>query len=183
MLHMVWFRNTSEKFSSLLFFIDRRQYVIFIYAKEYFPLIEKDLVRDHLGQACPWPVAASSPARFTMLPTTIIVAPSQWQLCSRSAIISQHQPMISVLLTLSGLKPGHGAQCSTNSSYGEKKITDFAAIVKHSPVNCEECAAVLSVLIKEFQNRLQPYKKNYQFFGLYATPFSIHVYTLLVHFK
>ena len=40
----------------------------------------------------------------------------------------------------------------------------FDVLAKHSPVNSEKYAAVLSVLIKEFENRFQDLQKNHHFF-------------------
>ena len=39
----------------------------------------------------------------------------------------------------------------------------FDVLAKHSPVNSEKYAAVLSVLIKEFENRFQDLQKNHLF--------------------
>ncbi len=40
----------------------------------------------------------------------------------------------------------------------------FDVLAKHSPVNSEKYAAVLSILIKEFENRFQDLQKKHQFF-------------------
>lgn len=42
------------------------------------------------------------------------------------------------------------------------KFMDFYALAKHSPVKSKKQAAVLSVLIKEFENSLQDSKKKHK---------------------
>jgi len=53
-----------------------------------------------------------------------------------------------VLLTPTGLKPGH---CTVPAQMMANNVTHFDRLAKHSPVNGEEYAAMLSVLIKKFK--------------------------------
>ena len=57
------------------------------------------------------------------------------------------------------------------------KFMDFYALAKHSPVKSKKQAAVLSVLIKEFENRSQDFQYSHEFWGLFATPFSVDMNT------
>jgi len=52
----------------------------------------------------------------------------------------------------------------------------FDTLHNHSPVNSKKYAAVLSVLIKEFENRFQDCQKTHQFSGIFATPFPGSVF-------
>lgn len=76
------------------------------------------------------------------------------------------------------MKPGHGAVllCYIMTN----KFMDFDKLTKHSPVNSENYAVLLSVLIKEFRLgfKIAKKKKNHQFFVLFATSFSININTL-----
>lgn len=53
----------------------------------------------------------------------------------------------------------------------------FDTVAEHSAVNSEKYAAI-STLIKRFENRFQDFlkKKNHQFSGIFATPFSTDKY-------
>jgi len=46
----------------------------------------------------------------------------------------------------------------------------FDIFAKHSPVNSEKNVSVLSVVIKEFENRFQDCQKCHKFFEIFATP-------------
>lgn len=54
--------------------------------------------------------------------------------------------------------------------------------LKHSPVSSEKHAAVLSLVIKESEKRLQDCQNINFFFCLFATPFSVDLNTLLRNF-
>ena len=64
------------------------------------------------------------------------------------------------------------AQVMTNN------LMHFDTLAKHSPVNTEKYAAVLSILMNKFENRFQCFK-NKSFFFLYICDsiFSWHKYT------
>ena len=77
------------------------------------------------------------------------------------APIAQQQPDTVVPLALSGLKPGHGkgsVQCVTQIM--SNNCMHFDTVVNHRPVISEKYAAVLSVLVKEFENVSRLEKKN-----------------------
>lgn len=56
----------------------------------------------------------------------------------------------------------------------------FDTLAEHSPVNSRRYAAVLSILIKGFEKRIQDCQKNQL---MPATPFSVYVNTLLAGFQ
>ena len=96
----------------------------------------------------------------------------------RHAPISQQQLHISGLLTLPWLKPGHGegsVQCQLKLW---QISTHFDTLVKHCSVSREKYAAMLSVLIKEFENRFQDCrKKSSIFLYLWNSIFICHKYS------
>ena len=49
-------------------------------------------------------------------------------------------------------------------------------------MNSKKYAAVLAVLIKEFENRFQDCRKNSQFSGIFVTSFSADINTLPANF-
>ena len=59
----------------------------------------------------------------------------------------------------------------------------FDALAKHSPVNSKTYAAVLHVLIKEFEKRFQDCWKKSSIFGVFVTPFSVDINTLPANFQ
>jgi len=59
----------------------------------------------------------------------------------------------------------------------------FGMLAKHSPVNNEKYTSLLSVLIKEFENRSQDFQYSHEFWGLFATPFSVNINTLPANFQ
>ena len=54
-------------------------------------------------------------------------------------------------------------------------------LAKHSPVNSEKYAAMLSILIKEFENWFQECQKDHEF--MFVTPFSVNRSTLSADFQ
>lgn len=54
----------------------------------------------------------------------------------------------------------------------------FDSLATHSPVNSEKYTAVLSVLVKEFENWLQHCKKSDRIFCVFETPLSVDINTL-----
>jgi len=56
-------------------------------------------------------------------------------------------------------------------------------LAKLSSVHSKKYVAMLSILIKEFENSFQDYKKSDQFFGTFATPFSVNRNTLPANFQ
>lgn len=58
----------------------------------------------------------------------------------------------------------------------------FDMLAKHSFVNSKKYVAILSILIKELENRFQECWKN-QFFGIFATPCSAEVNVLAANFQ
>ena len=63
------------------------------------------------------------------------------------------------------------------------KLMHFGTLAKHSPINSKKYATLLSIRIKEFENRFQDSHKNHQFFGLFMTPFPVNINILLMNFK
>ena len=61
------------------------------------------------------------------------------------------------------------------------KFVQLETLAKHSPVNSEKYAAMLSILIKEFENRFQDCQKNHEF--MFVTPFSVNRSTLSADFQ
>ena len=57
------------------------------------------------------------------------------------------------------------------------KFMDFATSDEHGPVNREQHAAMLGVLVKELENWFQNYQQNHQLSGLFRTPFSVNLKT------
>lgn len=100
---------------------------------------------------------------------------------SQPGLASQHQPSIGAWWTPSGLKAGlRRAQCRASSSDG-KLVYDTLA--KHSPVSSKKHAAMLSCVIKEYENRFRDCWKKDQFGSLFLIPFSVSINTLLVNFQ
>ena len=65
----------------------------------------------------------------------------------------------------------------------ENSCMHFDTLAKHYPVNSEKYAAVLSILIKKFENRFQYLKKiSFFFFNIFAAPFSVNRNPLLANF-
>lgn len=58
----------------------------------------------------------------------------------------------------------------------------FDMLAKHSFVNSKKYVAILSILIKELENRFQECWKN-QFFGIFATPCTAEVNVLAANFQ
>lgn len=48
----------------------------------------------------------------------------------------------------------------------------FNRLAKHNPVNSEKYAALLADLLQEFENRFQDFRKNNQYFVIFATHFQ-----------
>ena len=59
----------------------------------------------------------------------------------------------------------------------------FDALAKHRPVNSRKDAALLFILIKEFENRFQDCKKSNCFLVSLQLHFSININTLLANFQ
>ena len=57
----------------------------------------------------------------------------------------------------------------------------FDTLTKYSPMNSEKYT-LLSILIKEFENRFQDCRKNSQFSGIFVTSFSADINTLPANF-
>lgn len=72
---------------------------------------------------------------------------------------------------------------SCDSQVMANNCMHFDTLPKHSPVYREKYAAVLSVLIRGFENRFQgcQKKKNHKF--IFVTPFSVEINTLPANFQ
>ena len=62
-------------------------------------------------------------------------------------------------------------------------LMHFDVLAKHRPVNSKKYAALLSILIKGFENRFQDLWKVINIFGIFVTPFSVDINTLPAHFQ
>lgn len=68
------------------------------------------------------------------------------------------------------------------SSNVANNFKHFVMLVEHSPVISEKYAAMLYILIQEFENRLQDFQKKPLLFCIFATPFSLVINTLPANF-
>jgi len=65
----------------------------------------------------------------------------------------------------------------------ENYFMHFDKRAKHTPVNSKKYAAMLYVLIKEFENSFQDCQRNNLLFCIFATPFSVNINTLHANFQ
>ena len=95
--------------------------------------------------------------------------------CSLSPTLHQHggrwcAPITQQWLSIDALLPylGRNQEKERNSAVLTQvmanKFIYFDTLARHAPVNSKKYAAVLSVLIKEFENRFQDCKKSWIFF-------------------
>lgn len=95
-----------------------------------------------------------------------------WRPHHTSLGITHHQPNITMQLILPGLKPGHG-EGAVLTQVTANNFTHFDILAKCSPVNRKKHAAVLSLLIKESENKFQDEQKIIHFFVYLGLNFQL----------
>jgi len=75
-----------------------------------------------------------------------------------------------------------GEYSAASTQVMANNVMSFDTLDRHSPVNSEKYAAVLSILIKQFKHSFQDCRKEHQF-CIFATLFSVGINTLPAHFQ
>lgn len=117
--------------------------------------------------------ATCSPAWLATQPTSCSV-PSQWQpACTHHSVTTKHWCAINHIWAETRTRRGNSAVLTKVTA---NNVMHFNTLAKHSPGNSEKYAALFSVLIQEFENRLQDGQKNHLSSGIFATPFWVDKY-------
>lgn len=134
------------------------------------------------GVSSPW--ATCSPARLTVWPGTDPAPSWQW-LCpiewlgpalGLAPIAHQHQTSVCNWHCWWAETKTRGGHSEVQTQVMANDFIHFNTLAKHSPGNSEKYAALFSVLIQEFENRLQDGQKNHLSSGIFATPFWVDKY-------